>query len=79
MKEEALSETVRAYTHDCKNWSNEPTTLCFDCDTCRAGLIQSSMDHWHNSGTLYVVLVMVMIVQYALFACFGFHESAEKI
>ena len=73
--EEILSKTIHAYTHDCNNWSNEPNKLCFDCDTCKAGILQSSMDHWHKSGKLYVVLVMVMIIQYALFACYGFKSD----
>ena len=73
--EEILSKTIHAYTHDCNNWSNVPTKLCFDCDTCKAGILQSSMDHWHKSGKLYVVLVMIMIVQYAFFACYGFKSD----
>ncbi|KAJ7522884.1 hypothetical protein O6H91_18G030200 [Diphasiastrum complanatum] len=34
---------------DCLLWSND--NLCFDCDSCRAGLLQNIKQDWHKVST----------------------------
>ncbi|KAI5063997.1 hypothetical protein GOP47_0020667 [Adiantum capillus-veneris] len=77
-KEKGFRTTIHAYTHDCNKWSSTPTQLCYDCDTCKGGVIQANMNRWKNAAILYVVLVMTMVVICALFACYGFSNRRPQ-
>ncbi|KAH7446206.1 hypothetical protein KP509_01G045000 [Ceratopteris richardii] len=70
---------IHAYTRDCPKWNSDPYQLCYNCDTCKAGVIQANMSRWKKIGIMYVVLVMIMVCNYALFSCYGFvREKADK-
>ncbi|MCO5594806.1 hypothetical protein L7F22_048840 [Adiantum nelumboides] len=78
IKEKLLSTSIHAYTRDCNKWSSIPSDLCFNCDTCKAGVIQTNMNTWKNAAILYVVLVMTMVLICALFACYGFVDRKSQ-
>ncbi|KAH7443115.1 hypothetical protein KP509_02G020100 [Ceratopteris richardii] len=71
----ATNEVVHAYTHDCKHWNSNPYVLCYDCDTCKAGVIQGNMNKWRIAGITFVVIIAIMVMMVGSFACFGFVQE----
>eukprot|EP00249_Psilotum_nudum_P033091 c49564_g1_i1 orf=1-510(-) len=55
---------------DCKTWSNDPSELCYYCESCRAGSIEASKDIWRRTSILNTMALMILMVLYALLACF---------
>ncbi|XP_051196353.1 tetraspanin-2-like [Lolium perenne] len=45
-----------APVQDCGLWSNDPAQLCYQCDSCRAGLLATLRSQWHK---VYVTLIVV--------------------
>ncbi|KAL6318997.1 hypothetical protein AAG906_001470 [Vitis piasezkii] len=51
---------------DCKTWSNDQKQLCFDCKSCRAGLLANIKSQWRTlaicNGCIFVVLIFIYSV-----------------
>ncbi|KAL2926352.1 Tetraspanin-7 [Bienertia sinuspersici] len=41
---------------DCNRWDNNPTTLCYDCQSCKAGFLQDVTTFYYYTGIVLVVL-----------------------
>uniref|UniRef100_A0A803MBX7 Uncharacterized protein n=1 Tax=Chenopodium quinoa TaxID=63459 RepID=A0A803MBX7_CHEQI len=42
---------------DCNRWDNDPKTLCYDCESCKAALLQDVTYHWFFTGIVLVVIL----------------------
>ncbi|XP_052181136.1 tetraspanin-8-like [Diospyros lotus] len=56
---------------DCQTWSNNQQALCYDCKSCKAGVLANIKQKWRylalfNTGTIVVVVVVYSIGCYAL-------------
>ncbi|XP_021747930.1 tetraspanin-7-like [Chenopodium quinoa] len=47
---------------DCNNWNNDPKTLCYDCQSCKAALLQDVTSHWFFTGVFLVVIILGLLV-----------------
>ncbi|CAH9115005.1 unnamed protein product [Cuscuta epithymum] len=58
-----ISNQTSSLSGDCSRWNNDPDKLCFNCDSCKAGVIA------HNSKSLKIVnnLVLGAIVMCAVY------------
>ena len=54
---------------DCKAWSNDQSQLCYDCDSCRAGVIENLRVDWRKAAIVDVVVLIFLIVAYSLGCC----------
>ncbi|KAL5707811.1 hypothetical protein ACHQM5_018671 [Ranunculus cassubicifolius] len=54
---------------DCTTWSNQQETLCYDCKSCKAGVLETVKGNWKKMAiTNLCVLVFIFILQ-SIAAC----------
>ncbi|KAM7519603.1 hypothetical protein LguiB_018565 [Lonicera macranthoides] len=53
---------------DCSIWSNDPTQLCYGCDSCKAGLLGILRNEWRKANVILIVAIVILISVY-LIAC----------
>jgi hypothetical protein len=51
---------------DCGLWSNNPAQLCYECESCRAGLLATLRNEWHKAGVVLIVAIIVLIFVYGV-------------
>ncbi|XP_021734068.1 tetraspanin-6-like isoform X1 [Chenopodium quinoa] len=54
---------------DCYKWSNDPNLLCYECDSCKAGVLESIRRDWHKLSVLNVVMLILLIGVYSIGCC----------
>ncbi|CAN1185581.1 TET2 [Linum perenne] len=59
---------------DCYMWSNEHSQLCYNCNSCKAGLLGNLRKEWRKINTILIVAVVILIFVYVV-ACFAFKNA----
>ncbi|KAL6979286.1 hypothetical protein U1Q18_020951 [Sarracenia purpurea var. burkii] len=59
---------------DCNQWSNEQQQLCYDCDSCKAGVLASLKKSWRKATLINVVVLVILVVVYVV-ACAAFRHN----
>ncbi|KAG8367256.1 hypothetical protein BUALT_Bualt16G0053600 [Buddleja alternifolia] len=59
---------------DCGVWNNHPTQLCYNCDSCKAGLLGNLRHEWRKAYIILIVTVIVLICVY-LIACIAYKNA----
>ncbi|XP_028766151.1 tetraspanin-8-like [Neltuma alba] len=54
---------------DCGSWDNDPKVLCFNCNSCKAGLLQNVKMNWKKSAVINIIFLVLMIIVYAIGIC----------
>lgn len=54
---------------DCYHWNNAETVLCYDCDSCKAGVLENVRRDWRKLSVLNIVMVIVLIGIYSIGCC----------
>ncbi|CAL0300632.1 unnamed protein product [Lupinus luteus] len=54
---------------DCYKWSNDPTLLCYECDSCKAGVLENIRRNWHKLSLLTVIMLVFLILIYSIGCC----------
>ncbi|CAD6227857.1 unnamed protein product [Miscanthus lutarioriparius] len=54
---------------DCYRWNNAPSILCYQCDSCKAGVLEQVRRVWHNITILNVIILVVLIAIYSCGCC----------
>ncbi|KAH7841691.1 hypothetical protein Vadar_033120 [Vaccinium darrowii] len=54
---------------DCYRWNNAPTLLCYECDSCKAGVLESARNDWHKLSVLNIVMLLLLIGIYSIGCC----------
>ncbi|AET03269.2 putative tetraspanin/Peripherin [Medicago truncatula] len=62
---------------DCMKWSNEQTQLCYNCDSCKAGLLATIRIEWRKANVILIVTLIGLILVY-LFGCFAFRNAKTE-
>lgn len=64
---ESLYKTLLPfYGGDCKTWSNIPTQLCYDCQTCREGFLRTIQRKWRQLGVFLLVVSVLLITLHVI-------------
>ncbi|XWS07928.1 hypothetical protein CRYUN_Cryun41cG0033700 [Craigia yunnanensis] len=61
--------TMDAQNPDCYRWNNAPTMLCYECDSCKAGVLESVRRDWHKLSVLNIVMLLLLIGIYSIGCC----------
>ncbi|KAK9126799.1 hypothetical protein Scep_015645 [Stephania cephalantha] len=62
---------------DCYKWNNAPNILCYECDSCKAGVLEDMRRDWHKLSVLNVVVLIFLISIYAI-GCCAFKNSKRS-
>ncbi|CAI0405809.1 unnamed protein product [Linum tenue] len=64
---------------DCYNWSNDQNQLCYNCSSCRAGLLGNLRKEWRKANTFLIVAAVVLIVVYVVGCCAFKNAQTEDL
>jgi len=62
---------------DCLQWSNDQTQLCYNCDSCKGGLLANLRKEWKRANVILIITVIVLIVVY-LVGCCAFRNAKTE-
>ncbi|CAM6122823.1 unnamed protein product [Calypogeia fissa] len=62
---------------DCKAWGNDSNVLCFNCNSCKAGVLQTIKQHWRLIGIILSCIVAVLILVYSV-GCCAFRNASRS-
>ncbi|WOL08168.1 tetraspanin-2-like [Canna indica] len=54
---------------DCALWSNEQSRLCYDCNSCKAGLLGNMREEWRKANVALITTAVVLILIYFIGCC----------
>lgn len=49
---------------DCSRWSNDQRTLCFQCDSCKASVLDHIKTAWHPIGICITLFTLLSVIAY---------------
>lgn len=61
--------TAVAQDPDCYRWNNAPNLLCYECDSCKAGVLEDIRRDWHKLSVLNIFMLVVLICIYSIGCC----------
>ncbi|KAF9674857.1 hypothetical protein SADUNF_Sadunf10G0170600 [Salix dunnii] len=61
--------TAVAQDPDCYRWSNTPALLCYECDSCKAGVLEDVRRDWRKLSVLNIVMLVFLIGIYSTGCC----------
>ena len=59
---------------DCNAWDNNPNVLCFNCQSCKAGLLQNLKTDWKKVAVVNIIFLIILIIVYSI-GCCAFRNS----
>ncbi|KAL4182009.1 hypothetical protein AMTRI_Chr12g240330 [Amborella trichopoda] len=51
---------------DCATWSNQRNILCYNCNSCKAGFLQSLQKRWQKIGIILITMVVLELLLHTL-------------
>ncbi|CAM8982219.1 unnamed protein product [Rhodiola kirilowii] len=64
---------------DCINWSNDQTKLCFDCKSCRGGVMRTFRQEWRHVYMINMCLILVLMIMYCIGSCAYRNNRANSV
>ncbi|KAJ9174111.1 hypothetical protein P3X46_017174 [Hevea brasiliensis] len=64
---------------DCTTWSNEQKTLCYNCESCKAGMVDNIRHKWKQLAIFNVCITIILIVFYSIGCCARKNNSTKKV
>ncbi|KAL6984960.1 Tetraspanin-8 [Sarracenia purpurea var. burkii] len=61
---------------DCSLWSNDQSILCFNCQSCKAGLLDNIKHDWKKVAIINIIFLVFLIVVYSI-GCCAFRNNHE--
>eukprot|EP00262_Sarcandra_glabra_P008023 TRINITY_DN21192_c0_g1_i1.p1 TRINITY_DN21192_c0_g1~~TRINITY_DN21192_c0_g1_i1.p1 ORF type:complete len:276 (+),score=18.65 TRINITY_DN21192_c0_g1_i1:88-915(+) len=61
---------------DCTTWNNEPNTLCYNCQSCKAGVLDNLKRDWKKVAIVNIIFLIFLIVVYSV-GCCAFRNNRE--
>lgn len=62
---------------DCMQWSNDQTQLCYNCDSCKAGVLATLRKEWRRANVILIITLVALIAVY-LIGCFAFRNAKTE-
>ncbi|KAK1270706.1 Tetraspanin-6 [Acorus gramineus] len=60
---------IVAQDGDCYKWNNAADVLCYECDSCRAGVLEEVRRDFHKLSVLNVIVIVFLICIYSIGCC----------
>lgn len=54
---------------DCKTWNNDKDKLCYDCRSCKAGLLANLKSDWKKVAIVNITFLIILIIIYSVGCC----------
>jgi len=69
--------TNMAADADCYLWNNDQSQLCYNCNSCKAGLLGNLRKDWRKANLILIITVVVLICVYVI-ACSAFRNAQTE-
>ncbi|XP_074368682.1 tetraspanin-7-like isoform X1 [Apium graveolens] len=69
--------TNAAPNTDCALWDNDPSVLCFNCQSCKAGMLDNIKSDWKRVAVVNVIFLICLIIVYSI-GCCAFRNNREE-
>lgn len=63
---------------DCYKWNNDPSVLCYECDSCKAGVLEDVRRDWRKLSVLNVIITLLLIGIYCI-GCCAFRNTRRAV
>ncbi|XP_058113306.1 tetraspanin-8-like [Magnolia sinica] len=60
---------VKSNEKDCLTWSNDQNRLCFECESCKAGVLANLKHDWRKVAIVNVSVLVFVIIIYSIGCC----------
>ncbi|KAJ4761184.1 Tetraspanin family protein [Rhynchospora pubera] len=58
------------YTNtDCNTWDNNNSTLCYNCQSCKAGVVANLKSDWKKVAVLNIIFLVFIVIVYSVGCC----------
>ncbi|EXB94899.1 hypothetical protein L484_023007 [Morus notabilis] len=54
---------------DCGAWGNDPKVLCFNCQSCKAGVLDNLKSNWKKVSVVNIITLIFLIIVYSVGCC----------
>nr|XP_043618525.1 tetraspanin-8-like [Erigeron canadensis] len=54
---------------DCKSWSNDQKQLCYDCGSCKVGVLNNLRHLWRGFAVMNFSILVFVVVIYSISCC----------
>ncbi|CAN1223476.1 TET8 [Linum grandiflorum] len=61
--------TTNSTNTDCNAWENQADVLCFNCNSCKAGLLDNIKRDWKRVAIVNIVFLVFLIIVYSVGCC----------
>lgn len=61
--------TTSSSNPDCSAWENDAKVLCFNCQSCKAGLLDNIKSNWKKTAVVNIVFLIFLIIVYSVGCC----------
>jgi len=61
---------------DCNAWSNETNVLCYNCQSCKAGLLDNIKSDWKKVAIINIIFLVFLVIVYSM-GCCAFRNNRE--
>ncbi|GLT37288.1 hypothetical protein SLA2020_116170 [Shorea laevis] len=51
---------------DCTRWNNDQEQLCYQCDSCKAGVLASLKKSWRKVSVINIVMLILLVIFYVI-------------
>uniref|UniRef100_A0A803MXI9 Uncharacterized protein n=2 Tax=Chenopodium quinoa TaxID=63459 RepID=A0A803MXI9_CHEQI len=62
---------------DCNAWSNNKDKLCYDCKSCKAGVLANLREEWRHFLIFNITIFIILFVIY-MFGCCAIRNSYNR-
>ncbi|XP_040989607.1 protein TORNADO 2-like [Juglans microcarpa x Juglans regia] len=73
-----ISPINTAADMDCLQWNNEQTQLCYNCNSCKAGLLANIKKEWRRADIILLITLMALISVYLVAGCCAFRNAKTE-
>ncbi|VFQ83009.1 unnamed protein product [Cuscuta campestris] len=72
-----INPTYPTIDSDCSVWSNDPTEMCYGCDSCKAGILGNLRKQWQRANIVLVIALVLLTCVYIV-ACSAYRNAQNK-
>ncbi|XXG63230.1 hypothetical protein AAC387_Pa05g1467 [Persea americana] len=58
-----------SFDSDCQTWSNNQESLCYDCKSCKAGVLAILKNDWRKLALINICVLIVLNIIYSIGCC----------
>jgi len=64
-----INGTAETMDPDCTRWINQEDLLCYECDSCKAGVLASLKNDWRRVAALNIIMLIFLVIVYTVGCC----------